>query len=158
MPEVTVVVDTREKHPLLFPSIIQLRGRRVKILTEKIKLDTGDYCIKGLEGMALIERKASIRELFSNFIGKDKKRFLKCIDRLAKATDHPILFLETSASELLMPTRYLQNPAGITQMLFDECAKRGIQILLVGACKHAAKRRIVGELITRLMISYMDCA
>ena len=64
--EITILVDDREKKPLAFPSTLvmlnpnQVPERKaqvtIKIATEKARLDTADYLIKGADTVGGIER------------------------------------------------------------------------------------------------------
>lgn len=47
--------------------------------TETVKLDTGDYTIRGLESVFTIERKLSLSEIYNNIV---EKRFYRELERL----------------------------------------------------------------------------
>ena len=69
----TIIQDTREKKPLLFPGNLRLLDDKtlptkrktvlVRIHTVKETLKTGDYLLRGYEGCTMIERKACLREI-----------------------------------------------------------------------------------------------
>jgi ERCC4-type nuclease len=67
----TIIIDTREQQPWEFDNH----------LTSKLKLDTGDYSIQGLEHLLAIERKKSVAEIANNI---SEKRFDNVLDRLSK--------------------------------------------------------------------------
>lgn len=152
MQTLTILQDTREQVPLLFPSTLSIGGRRYRIHVKKKKLDAGDYALEGTN-TAIIERKASIRELFKNLVTDDKRRTKKAFDRLCKATSNPILLLEGSPGDLLAD-KNVYNSGAVLQKLLDECAERGISIIFVGKCRYPARRRQVGELVIRTLAAY----
>src|SRR5258708_16843313 len=69
--EPTIIVDTREQDPLVFSRLESERGT----------LSTGDYSIKGLETLFVIERK-SIADLVSCCMGENRERFERELHRL----------------------------------------------------------------------------
>lgn len=154
MPEITVIQDTREKRPLLFPKTVSLYGRLHQVIVLKRRMDAGDYCLLGLAGVCLIERKGSLNEIRQNFLTVDKHRMKRALDRLCAATGHPVLLLEASPADLLVPTKDIPEPGPILQHLLDECTRRRIEFLFPGKCTFAAKRRMVGELVLRFLVSY----
>lgn len=66
-----VIIDTREKVPLKFGD------SAIKEVIFK-KLDTGDYCIDGMENVLFIERKSSFMEFYGNLT---EDRFWRELDR-----------------------------------------------------------------------------
>lgn len=99
----TLIVDTREKQPWdwedddAFEDVIYR------------KLDAGDYSIEGMEHLIMIERKAGVDELYSNFSSKDKKR--QIFAEFDRAKDHPvkILVTECSCDDIMNPYGYYVN-------------------------------------------------
>jgi len=154
MKTLTVLVDTREQRPLMFPATLSLFGRPTALQSKRRKLATGDYALVGAEQIALIERKAGVRELQKNLLTRDKRRTRRALDRLAAEAKYPILLLESNVQSLLLPTKHVPEPGPVLQHLFNECAQRGIAVVLVGECKFPTKRRLVGELAVRLMAAY----
>jgi len=155
---ITVIQDTREKNPLLFPATMTLRGRRYTIEVFKMAMVAGDYTVQlppaGLWGRAIVERKAGLREVFNNLLTADKRRFNKAIKRLCDETEHPILLLEARPSELVTPSKYFPNPGPIAQKLFDLCAEKGITLLMLGRAANVASRRLLGEVVLRILLAY----
>lgn len=150
----TVVIDTREQNPLLFPPQLVLRGIRRDIKTRKKKCPAGDYYLEGYKKTCIVERKASVRELQKNLTdSKDRRRFKRATDALLKATDNPVIAVEGSVSALLTPTRHVRKPGHIIQKLLDMCVSRGIQVWFVGRCKSPTARRRAGELILRGLLA-----
>ena len=70
-----ILYDSREKHP--YSSFCDKFGNYLEC--RKVKLDTGDYSIEGLENILVIERKGSLVE-FANNIMQD--RFDKELERI----------------------------------------------------------------------------
>ena len=71
----TILIDTREQHPLNF----SFYG----VETCRATLKYGDYSLKGYESLCLIERKASTGELYGNLV----KNFDRFCRELEKAKD-----------------------------------------------------------------------
>lgn len=103
----TLIIDTREKTPWDFEGDDDF----AEVVYEK--LDGGDYSIRGLEDIIVIERKATVDELFANF-SKDKKRIKAEFDRLA---DHrfKIMVIEATCEDVLNPLAYYINKKGINK-------------------------------------------
>ena len=151
---INLLVDSREKRPLLFPQTFSLWGRRRIIQVEQTKLDAGDYVVVGLENTTCCERKASLLEIRKNLLTTDLRRARAAFDRLAASCAFPILLLESSPQELMTPTVEVPRPGPLIQRLLDECTVRNMQLFLPGKCLYPAKRRMVGEILLRMMISF----
>jgi len=154
-PTLTIIQDTREQRPLLFPANLSVRGRMTKIEVARNKLDAGDYMLWEC-GTAIVERKAGLEEIRKNVITKDLRRVREAFARLVLACPHPILLLEASVQQLMTPTQRVPDPGPVMQRFFDELASFGIELWMVGACLHPRKRRVVGELVLRKLIAYRD--
>ena len=80
LPPPTIIVDTREKTPFKFDLAIkhkQIAG----IISEKV--DSGDYTVKEIPNLVVVERKKDVAELYGNLIGKDKyDRFIREMERM----------------------------------------------------------------------------
>ena len=102
-----IVIDTREKQPWCWDHDDEFGG----VLYEK--LDGGDYSIKGLEHLIVIERKASVDELYMNFT-HDKERIKDEFERLR---DHmfKILIIEQTFEDVMNPNKYYVNKKGINR-------------------------------------------
>jgi len=158
--KVTVLVDSREQKPLLFPKIMVAGGRGRQIVTETVKLGAGDYMLKSYlhDGpCVIVERKASISEIFNNMLDpKDSRRQKRAFDKLVTACDYPILIIEGSVGSLSRVTKYAPDPALALDALLRETMVRGIHLWFVGECGMPAKRRMVGELIVRAMLAWQE--
>ncbi len=86
-----VVVDTREKNPWCFENAEYVTC----IINEK--LDTGDYCVKGLENKLCIERKQSVAELAKNLTQDNFKNELRRMQKI----EHRFLLLEFSMEDVI---------------------------------------------------------
>jgi ERCC4-type nuclease len=103
----TIVVDTREKQPWYWEDDDAFEEVVYK------KLDGGDYSIEGMEDIIVIERKATVDELFTNFT-KDKKRIIAEFDRLQ---DHrfKIIVVEETCDDIMNPNAYYVNKKKINK-------------------------------------------
>lgn len=166
---ITVLIDTAEQRPLLFPETLALwnirgaghtpKARIVRVETERRSLDAGDYCLVGDETLAIVERKAHIGELITNTLTDDRPRFLRALERLAVACKYPYLYVER------MPTGWWmregdESPLRVVQAmdLFLTSITRLNIRLLWG--RHAAiapgHRRRDGELILRILLAHRE--
>lgn len=155
----TILIDTREQQPLSFPANIVMRrpsdGKPTsyRVRTEKHTLSEGDYALAGYEGCCLIERKGQISEVYQNVMSKDLPRFIRAIDRMAAACDHPMLLLEATLSQLGQPTKLCPEPQVALDTLQRLCAERGITFFL--APGNSTRYRVAtGELVARTLINH----
>lgn len=72
-----IIVDTREQNPWNW----DIEDKYYEFKTTKAGLKTGDYSLRGLEDMVVIERKASTAEIAQNIT---EERFEKEFQRLAQ--------------------------------------------------------------------------
>lgn len=107
--KITIKMDTREK--LHKKKLLLDYFKRHNIEVERIKLNVGDYCIKGKENV-VIDLKRNITELATNFFC-DKERFEKeCIR--AKTNNITLIFLieENFDKDKLLKWRAKENIDG----------------------------------------------
>jgi len=156
----TVLVDTREQRPLLFPGTVRLRGRLYKILVDRVRLDAGDYQLRqGCKRRCIVERKSGLWEIYTNYLTPDRKRYKRAMDKLCAATDRPVLLVESSIPQLLTPQTAATNrpaipdPGLVLQHLVDDCSVRGISLVFGGYAQFASKRRKLGELVLRILLA-----
>jgi len=156
----TVLVDSREKRPLLFPSTLKVwtrnKGQLVQVETRVAKLDAGDYLLEGHEGKAVIERKGSVRELAQNLLSGDQRRQGRAFRRLAESCKHPYLFLHTTATSMLGRNEWNEDPDRLIQKLAWVLDKFGFHFMLVPLTSSAASRRLVGTVALNLLVGHMD--
>ena len=96
-----LLIDTREKQPWDFEPDDAFES------IKHIKLDAGDYSIEGLEHVLIVERKASVDELFINF-SKEKERINAEFTRL-KDHKFKIMIIEATYEDVMNPLRYYVN-------------------------------------------------
>lgn len=132
-----LIVDTREKTPWDFDDDEAFEEVVYR------KLDAGDYSIQGLEDVIVIERKASVDELFNNFT-KNKERIYAEFERLK---DHPfkVILIEESCDDVLNPSTYYVNrkrinkqspkmpPAVVASNLTTLMLEHGAHIIFAGS-------------------------
>lgn len=156
----TVLIDKREKLPILFPASIKFwpdKGLQPEIIPVKIKevtMDAGDYALKGHEYACIIERKGSMRELHNNLLTKDWTRCQKAFDRLAGATLNPYLLLEIPSPDFLKVTKDVPNPERVFDLLTRLSHEFGFRLWFAGNCKHPHTRRALGEQMIRVMLAH----
>jgi len=162
---VTVQVDTREKYPMIFPSNIrvahpslQYGSILVRVVTEKVKLDKGDYRLAEYPECCVIERKASQLELFKNLTeSHDSIRQAKAFRKLA-TVEYPILLVEATPSELLRVHRtqpYIKTPELIVSKLSLAVAKYGFHLFFIPwKSRNVDTRRKVGTMLVHMMLAF----
>jgi ERCC4-type nuclease len=106
----TLIIDTREKTPWDFEGDDEFEA------IEHTKLDGGDYSIKGMEHLIVIERKANADELFNNFT-QNKDRIYAEFERLK---DHRmcVIVIEQSCEDVFNPNCYYVNKRGLNKRDF----------------------------------------
>lgn len=154
----SILVDTREKKPLRFPSFMpMLRSplvgdtTTVQIHTIKQKLDTADYVLQGFEHLTGIERKGSIREVANNCLTFDRDRLRRCLERMQKEFRYPILLLEGTVKALLSDRR-VHKPYRALDALHRLLAEYRIPLLMLPSASHS-NREIMGETVARILIN-----
>lgn len=117
--DITVIIDTREQHPLSLAPMRMERGGLV----------TGDYTAKGYERKISIERK-SLADLTQS-LGRERERFDKELHRIL-AYPHRMLMIEGSLQEV-MEHRYISriSPSAVISSLLGY-ASHGIPFLFCG--------------------------
>lgn len=132
----TLLIDTREKHAFDFQDDPDFASIKT------IKLDAGDYAIEGMEHLIVVERKANVDELYTNFTA-NKKRIYAEFDRL-KTHKMRIILIEQSCDDIFNPNQYYVNknginkhdfampPAVVASTLTDIMLKYNAQIIFAG--------------------------
>ncbi len=125
----TVIQDTREKKPWTFKAAGSVRDVKVT------KLDTGDYSIQGMEEEFMVERKASVDELFMN-LGVQWKRFEREMER-AKPYKYKYLVIEATMRDIYRGSRYSKMTGRfIMARLVHIQIQYGIQVIFAGSGMH----------------------
>ena len=160
---ITVLIDTREKYPLFFPTHIvceKLKGGKVtKVLlpvkTKKQKLDYGDYALEGLENCCVVERKGSIREIDKNLYDyKDAIRTGKAFRRLVDNCSFPYLLLEFTPSTLIRSTTKQECHDGLAHRLSTVIARFNLRTLWVSKPTTPNSRRYLGAALLHIMVAH----
>ena len=115
-----IIIDTREKLPLLFPGL-EIETR---------KLDEGDYNIKELEDIIVVERKSLI-DLYGT-LTHGHTRFKKEIQRSLKKGKYIYIFVEGSEAEFYSmkwaKVKLKTKPETLKKMISTMQDKYAIQI------------------------------
>lgn len=159
----TILVDSREKHPLLFPKHMTMLDpnrpvtlkRTVTVTLHPVTcaLKTGDYLLQGYEDCTIVERKGSVREIAHNCLSPaDRGRFLTAIGRLAEEARRPVLLLEGSPTVLARAAGTDRDSACAIDALQRVLHEREIELHVVPA-RTLDQRRACGEWIARLLIN-----
>ena len=142
-----LLIDSREKHPWDFDGDEAFE----EVLYQK--LDAGDYSIQGLEHIIVIERKATVDELFINFT-KHKKRIAAEFERL-KDHKFKIIVLEETCDDVMNPNHYYVNKkklnrqspkmpvAVVTSSLTKLMLEHNVQVIYGGMRAQAMARGIL---------------
>lgn len=166
---VTVIVDTREKCPLIFPTNIELalcpdRIINVPVSIVRQTMSAGDYSIyiDGIshETTVLVERKGSALELANNLLpGSDSARQSRSFHRLSSSCTHPILLLEFPFTDLLRPSSNLPHQSvrsHVLHRLTVNCIQYHLTLLWVHKPTTVQSRRTLGTFLIHVM--YAICS
>lgn len=170
----TVIVDSREKIPILFPTTISWWGmdqtaKKHEIVVET-KTDTmfaGDYCLEFPKGVrhdrcCTIERKYKVSEIYTNLFTKDWDRCSRAFERLCQ-TGPPsgdpgarYLLVESSPAEFRAYEREHDLPEGIIMdRLIQTACIFGLRLWFTPGHAMPAARRRLGEMMVRLMLGHI---
>jgi hypothetical protein len=167
--EFTVITDSSEQKPLLFPPRLLihlpfvLRDNPYRDSTLVVKLHSEkkslrewgcDYLIEGHEDLCRIERKFNVNELATNLLTQDRHRQFVSFAKLAKCT-RPILLLDMLGSELWngKNNHSSYSNAHVQDRLLVAAEAFGLEIFLGGARKTTiGTRRKQGGWFARLMV------
>jgi hypothetical protein len=149
----TVLIDTREQNPLVFPSTLTWYNGNTRHLftvrTASSKLPTGDYALAGFEDSSLCERKGSMGELRTNLLTKDRARWEGCIYRLTKECVFPWILLDIPQSERRRVTEYVPEPDKVLDALLLNVTTWGVPVYWVEPGKTPLTARHTGEFVVR---------
>jgi hypothetical protein len=167
----TVLQDTREQRPLVFPArmVVQNPAVRheaqpmtVKVEVRKVALPTADYTglLDGAvyspdadRGVCVIETKRGVSEIADNAFGKRREPFLRELQKLRTRWRYPVLLLEgeLSMDGVAAPAKgRLNYPA---ECVFDEflrlCFEHGLVVHVMPP--NRTSRLYVGAYAARLL-------
>ena len=155
----TIVRDTREKKPLIFPPYlptlidpVQRTHTTVQLTTVERRMKTADYYVEGHPGAVCIERKGALDEIANNVLTTTgRRRFIAELERLQETCFYPYLLFEGSVSKLTKPTKRNPSPHLAIDALLDLLLSYNVPLLLLPSGSDTQRRR-VGELAARLLI------
>jgi len=158
--EVTVIVDKREKTPLLFPEYIEVQldrtGRTQQVaIKQKVEvMPAGDYCLEEYDHLCVFETKRSLRELYNNTCTKDWTREARALKRLSESCAYPHLVFELSPSELFQKSIHVPDPELVFDRWMQVVARFNLRLMIVGGARQPRQRRTLGEQLIRLSLAY----
>lgn len=166
MRKLCIVYDSREQYNLLFPATFFWRPDSTTtvfaVTVERKKMPTADYHVKDCKRECLIERKASVSELRANLFGAARKRwnFLQSLDRMAKESDHPYLFLDMRWQDIAQDwdekgRPVMRYPISIYAHLMQELFVRGIGLLGPIPARTVSQRRLAGSFLLDVMLAHI---
>lgn len=158
--QLTVLVDSREQFPLLFPATVLYfpsRGPRpyylIHIKTKVERMLTGDYALEGYSSTCIIERKGAQSEISANLCSKDYKRSHDAFVRLVQETDHPYIMLEETPAGMFPPERPDRpNPDRVVDAFIREVCDLKIPLIFAGRARTPGHRRKLGHFILKIML------
>lgn len=134
--EITVQIDTREKCPVKFPCVVRIvhpedpRKRiPIKVVTQRVKLDYGDYRLAEYPDCCVIERKGGQREIHKNiFNPRDSARQAKSLRKLATC-EYPYMLIELSPSKFMRRCREVPDTEALINRFTMVMLKYGLHVL-----------------------------
>lgn len=156
-----IVVDNREKLPLLFPEHLVARNPsalpgspstvvyRLHVVTRELR--TADYILEGSNGVG-IERKKNLDELRGNLMdGQGRRRFLDCLDRLRTEFRHPWLLLEGDPLSLSKMVSPQAKPEVVRDLLLEALMRYNVSLMTLPT-HTPSQRRAAAEWAASLLI------
>lgn len=127
-PLFTVVCDTREQKPFLFPGIATVRAT----------LKTGDYSLRGFEDRITVERK-NYQDAW-NSMSDGRARFERCVKRMA-AMERAAIVIECSLTQLTIQPSYIKRvvPASVVGGLVSWSAQFSIPVFFCDSREFAER-------------------
>lgn len=159
--EITVLIDSREKIPMLFPDTVfiahpELTYKKIpiQVKVERTKLEFGDYTLKGYENICTVERKASALEIHKNLNeSHDRIRQAKAFRKLTSSCEFPYILVEASPGELMKTDARIKNPELVAHRLGLALAKYRLHALFIPwRSRSTTIRRKVGTLMIHIML------
>lgn len=154
-----ILIDTREQNPWKFNVCTTCAG------SEKQGLKTGDYTIKGMEELFVIERKGSASEIYNNLgqaVGRE--RFYKEMERM-KDFKWKFIFLDFGIEDIYKwPTqakrltgyKCRQTPQFIVSQLVEIQAKYGVPFIFLGNPANKNEQVYKKQFINRFIYKYYN--
>lgn len=128
--EPTIVIDTREKHPIVFPP---------RLATRHGTLGTGDYSVDGFLDCFTVERK-SLADLVNTVI-HDRERFARELERMRSYEFRRILVTAPFERVVRGPYPHSRaNPKSVLASLAAFEVRYGVPIVFAKDEREAAER------------------
>lgn len=151
-----VIVDTREKCPILFPAMFELvtcpdRIIPIPVTTGRRALTAGDYTLE-IDGVSYAdivcaERKGSVQELAKNLLDPtDSARQSRSLSRLSTSCRHPTLLVEIPLHDLFS-TRFTLYPPLLIHRLLVTSRLHHLDLLWVPKPTSLQSRRLLGTFL-----------
>lgn len=99
----TIIIDTREKPANRLFAVNPAGDKDVAAYVEE-KVDAGDYTVKEIEGLVVVEKKQDGKELYNNCI-LQKDVFMRSVERM-RAFKHKYIILQQTYPEFLDPRNW----------------------------------------------------
>ncbi len=142
---VTIYYDDREQHPF------ELDEDKFRLVRKRLK--TGDYTMKGYEGVLCIEKKANIREVLINICRSDRERFTKFLERMSEFK-YKYFIIEDSPDRVLKVLKGIpdcrMSPRTFYFWVNRIVVDYGIPVIFTGHKPHVSKA-MIDELFTRII-------
>ena len=140
----TVLIDTREKPANRLFNVNKVGDEHVAAYIEE-KVDAGDYTVKEMPDLVVIEKKQDGKELYGNLILK-RDVFMRAVERM-RQFKHKYIIVQQTYAEFLDPKnwtfigntqRRFQAMAAVESWLISLSQNEGIHFLFTGK-KHAPR-------------------
>lgn len=159
----TILMDEREKLPLIFPATITMLNHsarpnrrlpiKVAITVERTCLRTGDYLLKEAPTRIIIERKGHLGEIATNCLTEQgRRRFVNECGRLRDECVHPILLIEGTHAQLIREWTAEESPWIAIDAVQRLCLEHGIEIITLPSTAMNHKRS-TGEYVAHLLVN-----
>jgi ERCC4-type nuclease len=159
--ELTILVDSREQRPLVFPRnlVVGTPGSSTSLATIRLNtreetLPTGDYVVQGHEAACVIERKANLPELARNLHTADGLRRLRNEFTRMQAFRRRLLLLEGGPLQHQSRTSASRNhsilPEAVRDDLFRLTGEYGIELWMI-PISSASARHACSEWVASLL-------
>lgn len=165
----TILVDDREKRPLLFPRHMVVwdptspptkpRCKTVELTTKTQRLPTGDYLLEGFANKCIIERKAHLTELWTNLTNPSRRiNWIAELERLREECARPLLLLEGHPLSLRTQVREHVNPDIVRDLLIKDLSDYNIGYFLLPGDTASHRREmahwVAAELIRSSLMEF----
>lgn len=156
IPPFTIVVDNNEQAPYFFTGLRANANkdyRPILVQREKRSLETGDYSIKGFEGLVTVERK-SLSDLFGT-VGGGRERFREehlRMQAMIAAGGYACVMIEASMSDVMdkPPVHSMMAVESVHRVSLSWPERYGVHWIW------ASNRRLAEESTFRLLEKFFE--